>query len=219
MSEKAEYKDGLDLLIRGVRPRAEAVLQLKSEIAKESDRGCALLSAAYLENELRQLLADSFVAMSKTDADKIFEFNGPLGTFSARIRIAFAGAIISVGSKNALHLVRRIRNDFTHLETPLSFEEPMIAQRVLALLPEAGIGNHPPREMFILKVQSLFATLQAQRATTISPISPSHDLVPIGETVEEYEIELAAIKLMNTSGGQFDLDDARDVARRVKEIG
>lgn len=54
----------------------------------ETDRGCALLAISFLEEELKILLKKCLI--EDENAEKIiFSFNGPLGTFSSKIEMAF----------------------------------------------------------------------------------------------------------------------------------
>lgn len=56
---------------------------------KESDRGCAIIGASFLEDQLEDLIR----AICRSDeeaVDRLFEGYAPFATFSARIQAAFA---------------------------------------------------------------------------------------------------------------------------------
>jgi len=156
MSNKSEvedddFEDALDLLVPGTKVRAKRLFEIRNELEKESDRGCALVAAAYLENQITELLEDFFIKQSKKDSDSLFDFNGPVGTFSSKIKMCLALGLIPKEISNGLDIVRKIRNEFAHLHEPLNFNTESMSQRVVALLPEISVENTVPREAFIKK--------------------------------------------------------------------
>ena len=93
--------------------KIEEVAEFRSSLDRETDRGCALLAVSYLEEELKVLLKKCLV--ERPDVNKyIFSYNGPLGTFSSKIEMAFFLGKISNEVKKELHLLRKIRNDYHH---------------------------------------------------------------------------------------------------------
>ena len=64
------------------------VLELRNMLGEESDRGCVLSAAAFLDNELGKLLKSVLVQDDKL-SKVLFEGYGPLATFSARIDLAY----------------------------------------------------------------------------------------------------------------------------------
>src|SRR5438105_1519183 len=64
------------------------VTAFRDSLNAETDRGCALMAAAYLDEELQKLFRATFLDDSGV-ADQLFSPNGPLGTFSARIDLAY----------------------------------------------------------------------------------------------------------------------------------
>ena len=154
-----DFEDGLDLLVPGTKKRAKVLFQIKAELGKESDRGCALVAAAYLENELTELLDGFFVDQAQKARDSLFDFNGPAGTFSAKIKLAYALGLISTDIQKSLDLVRGLRNEFAHLHEPLTFAVPKIASRVVSLLPCIRPAGLASKDIFIEKIQSMAATI------------------------------------------------------------
>jgi hypothetical protein len=87
---------------------------LHAEFAKETDRAAVIVAASMLDELLRSILVAKLVPVSSS-TDELFDgANAPLGTFSARIEMAYRVGLISVKFSRDLHLVRRIRNDFAH---------------------------------------------------------------------------------------------------------
>ena len=97
----------------------------------ESDRGCAVLASAFLEASRE----DFFCAKLVTDApDTLFDANGPLGTFAARVELAFALGWISQSERADLHIVRCIRDAFAQDgDYSLTFGTPSIAEGCFAM--------------------------------------------------------------------------------------
>lgn len=85
----------------------------------ESDRACAVLGAALVDERIRRL----FERRLHSAARKLVKEGSALGNFGARIDLARGLFWISEDSYNDLHLVRKIRNKFAHsADHELSFE-------------------------------------------------------------------------------------------------
>lgn len=92
----------------------------------ESDRACAILGAALLDARLESLYNRRF----QFSKDELLSGNGPLSTFSARIRLAHALAWISDDVQYDLNIIRSVRNDFAHnFDHELSFSTQSIADK------------------------------------------------------------------------------------------
>jgi len=55
--------------------------------------------------------------------DDLFDPDRPLGTFSAKIALAYRLGLLEDHVEKALHLVRKVRNDFAHAITEVSLSE------------------------------------------------------------------------------------------------
>jgi DNA-binding MltR family transcriptional regulator len=88
----------------------------------ESTRAKVVLAACYLDELLGQLLR--FVLKPVEDEkDPLFEgVQAPLGTFSAKIDLAYRLGLIDEKASKSLHFVRRIRNEFAHNLDTCTFE-------------------------------------------------------------------------------------------------
>lgn len=83
-------------------------------ISNENDRGAGLLAAALIETILSDLLRKRLVA-SPDQNDKLFSgSNSPLGTFSAKIEMAYRLGVISKDLRDLIDGLRKIRNKFAH---------------------------------------------------------------------------------------------------------
>ena len=96
---------------------------------RESDRGCALVLAANLDNRLQALLESFFIEQPKSKRNAIFKGNGCLSTFSSRIKIAFAVGLLGDDERHDLDIIRDIRNDFAHDESSIGFSTRSVRDR------------------------------------------------------------------------------------------
>jgi DNA-binding MltR family transcriptional regulator len=86
----------------------------------ESDRAAAVLAGSFLEEFLGQFLRQ-FLA-KEPEVEPLFGHYGPLGTFAARIDLAFAMGLIYREVWQDLHYIRKVRNHFAHHPLDTSFE-------------------------------------------------------------------------------------------------
>jgi DNA-binding MltR family transcriptional regulator len=101
--------------------------EFATELASETDRGCAVLGAALLDAALKDVFRNTLLAYK----DKLVDDSGaPLATFSARIKAARALGWINDEIRQDLDLIRGIRNDFAHdFDHTLSFDDASTADR------------------------------------------------------------------------------------------
>ncbi|MDD2898327.1 MAG: DUF4145 domain-containing protein [Desulfuromonadaceae bacterium] len=79
-----------------------------------SDRACAVLAGALLDDRLMNLLKTYLVPSEKPNDDKLFSPSGALGSFSARIELCRRLNLIDDKTRLCLDLIRKIRNDAAH---------------------------------------------------------------------------------------------------------
>lgn len=112
---------------------AECFLRFQSLISNESDRGAVLVSAALIDDGLKQLIVKKLVS-SGSKVDRLFDGgNAPLGTFSARIEMAYRLGLIQQSTKELLNIFRKIRNEFAHHYDEVSFNDVRVRQRLKSL--------------------------------------------------------------------------------------
>jgi hypothetical protein len=99
----------------------------------ESDRAAVILGAAKLDTMLLQILQAKLVPCS-SGKDDLLEGDNPLGTFSARINMAFRLGLISAEFSRALHLIRKIRNSYAHEFSGVSLSAGSHRDRVRELV-------------------------------------------------------------------------------------
>jgi hypothetical protein len=106
------------------------------------DRGLVLSLAAFAEEALGELLK-AFMTPSDASTQLIEGFNAPLGTFSSRIKAAYAIGLITKDQFLDLERLRKIRNEFAHSWKPVDLSK----QKVAALIDSMAfsrIDDHFP---------------------------------------------------------------------------
>ncbi|BCK33297.1 hypothetical protein VCSRO96_3117 [Vibrio cholerae] len=74
----------IDVLPEHIGNPIKKILEFRKTLNSETDRGCALMAAAYIDEKLGELLKAYLVDDPKI-IERMFDFNGPFGTFSSRI--------------------------------------------------------------------------------------------------------------------------------------
>jgi hypothetical protein len=103
------------------------------EFKKESDRAAVILTAAMLDEALKDLL-EAFLVPCPSSEDKLFDgASAPMSSFSSRIECAYRLGLISRDFSRCIHIVRRIRNAFAHDVAGCTFAAHSVSSRVDAL--------------------------------------------------------------------------------------
>jgi DNA-binding MltR family transcriptional regulator len=92
---------------------------------EESDRAAAILAASFLEAYLGQLIKEFMINDQKV-CDELLNGYGPLATFSARIKCAYALGYIDEKTRNNIKYIAKIRNEFAHNHKLKSFADSPI---------------------------------------------------------------------------------------------
>lgn len=114
------------------KPIFERVDEFKKNFASESDRACVVLIAARLDELIHQALSAHLLPPPTRD-DNLLDSDRALGTFSARIDACYRLGLIDAEFCRALHLIRRIRNEFAHETSDSSLEQSPHRDRILQL--------------------------------------------------------------------------------------
>ena len=127
---KTETKSKLWLSSAGVRN----VNKVIEEMEKESDRATAILLGAELEDVLLQILTKYLLPSQPEKSTRLLEPDAPIGSFAARIEIIYRLGLIISAAHNELHLIRKIRNEFAHKKSGLSFKSESVSQLISKLV-------------------------------------------------------------------------------------
>ncbi|WP_433752291.1 hypothetical protein [Paenibacillus amylolyticus] len=146
-----------------------AVIIFNIELSKESDRGCVLLAASYLDNCLKDLLEANCID-DKDGFNDLCNGTSPLASFSGKIELCYLLGLISPDAKRYLHLIRKIRNDFAHSMEIISFSTERVANRCRNLRMEAFPKDmDSPRDIFMTASFGIAGYLMGQRDSSEKP--------------------------------------------------
>ena len=120
-------RESAEKLPEPARSQTLEVIDFRTSLTIETDRGAALMAAAFMDDKLKHALAGRLVDNRKL-VTKALEFNGALGTFSSRIDFAFLLGLIPKNAHKDLHTIRKIRNAFAHDAKPMSFDDDSIGK-------------------------------------------------------------------------------------------
>jgi hypothetical protein len=110
------------------------------ELHGESDRAKVILSSTILEDMLDYCIERRVVVDASASKFRyIFRFEGPLGTFSSKIEIAYIFGFITRSLARQLHLMREMRNACAHSKFRLSFDAPELADVVKLIFHPIGM--------------------------------------------------------------------------------
>lgn len=117
----------------GTKQEVEALAQkFFTSLSTESDRGCVLVGAAFIDEGLEVLLRARMLhdgPSVKACVDPLFAGLGPLRSFWAKTQLCRAFDLIDDWMYEDLERIRNLRNLFAHSYENASFEDP----RVIAL--------------------------------------------------------------------------------------
>jgi hypothetical protein len=91
----------------------DALMTAFQDIETSNDRAAAIVAAAFVEDHLSMTLRRRFHQDDKIINDT-FRSSGPLGSFAAKINLAFLVGLCSKEACKELNTIRAIRNEFAH---------------------------------------------------------------------------------------------------------
>jgi len=190
MSSRSTEKQNLEELIGNIEPVGKFIASLY----QETDRGCALIATAFLDDALSELLKKNLIKDKKV-SDRLFGSNQPFGYFSSKIDVACALGLIGKAVRQNLHLLRKIRNDFAHVADPIGFEHPPIKSRCYELTLHTLESNAKPRKIFTRVVSSILAALHVETILSSHP-KTKKDLMMDPEFKKKFKKLLAEVEQM-----------------------
>lgn len=146
-------------------------------LTKESDRGCALFAAAYLDKALGDLLKSILVKHKKLD-EEMFGSQSPAGSFSSRIKLAYYLGKIAPSERRDLDTIRSIRNEFAHHAELLSFEDQSIRDRCGNLTHNWRETEASAKTKFNAAVSALMIRLVGERITATAAVEAEEKPLP-----------------------------------------
>jgi hypothetical protein len=111
------------------------------ELMLESDRGCVLVAAAWMDELVTKITTDLFAWGDKENQEAgkslMAGIHAPLGTAWARETLLFALGVISEDLWNGLGALRKLRNRYAHRKTPATLTAAEI-EPLLKTFPDEG---------------------------------------------------------------------------------
>jgi mannitol repressor len=158
-----ELSDSDQQLISQLQERLSRDKRIWEGLRRESDRGCALIGAEYLNERLLELLQVRALEEGTTDNDlkRFFVYEGQLGTFSARLKAVYLFGFISKKAYRDIDYIRKIRNAFAHNPDEVTFADQQVKnwcaqlRHFMIIKPESS----RPREQFIGAAMALESIL------------------------------------------------------------
>ena len=139
------------------------------EFQKETDRSAAIIGAAFLDEHLKQLLAN-FMVDDPNEVKQLLSQESPLGSFGARIRAAYCLGLISRQYFESLKLIKDVRNAFAHQLHGLTFEDKDVAdacKKLQALQPLKSRFAQTPRQMFVNSATFILMDISIRALTVL----------------------------------------------------
>jgi DNA-binding MltR family transcriptional regulator len=149
-----------------ISDKFDVVMAFRHSVSQETDRGCALMAAEFLSNELGVLLRVHFVEDNKACDAVLDDPRGAVGTFSSRIEFAYLLGLIGPEERRELNLVRKIRNEFAHEYQPLDFTAEHVSSRCRELRVHTLVPEERPRANFVRNVMGLLAVIHGSTLET-----------------------------------------------------
>ena len=165
--------------------------EFSKRFREETDRACAVLGAALLDDCLERLFRRSL----RAHADELLEANGVLATFSARIKLSRSLNWINDDVEHDLNVIRRIRNEFAHsFDHALSFSDGPTANRCQSLRTARALldghelaASRPQKHLspeIIKAMASVFDPVRSRFEITVEFIAQHIDT--LNPLIEEY---------------------------------
>ena len=106
-----------------------------------------MIAVSHIDDLLKGAIKYRMVNLTSDDEEVLFSGFGPLATFSARIRIAYALGIVGKKTRHDLDLMREIRNAMAHSRRAIGFDTPEVLKlfRQLHCLKDARVPDKDPK--------------------------------------------------------------------------
>lgn len=117
--------------------------EYKTHVEGESDRASIMLTAGVLEKYIVYVLNQHMPTINSDERAAIFQFEGPCGSFSSRIKMAQALGILNRRQRKQLDLIRVMRNVCAHAHPVITFDTPEIRNAVFALCKQSTATSSP----------------------------------------------------------------------------
>jgi DNA-binding MltR family transcriptional regulator len=131
-----------------------------AEIEQQTDRGAAIIGAAYVDLVLREAITARMLSVPDV-ITLLFENRGPLQDFGARIQIGVALGVYGRRAYKDLCIIKDIRNAFAHSAEAMDFTRVDVARLCTSLWYPEKIQYHnrpkptTPKELYVRAIELL----------------------------------------------------------------
>lgn len=106
------------------------------------------MASDLLDNLLKELL-DLKLIGSKNLKKDLFNYSGPLGTFSSRQKLAFSIGLIHKETYDDLDIIRNVRNKFSHSHLHMDFKTEKVRNEIKRMVSHIhNVEMAEPRNIF-----------------------------------------------------------------------
>ena len=172
-----------------------------TEFKNESDRAIVILIATKIDYLLLCIL-QKYLLPSTSNDDEFFENQGgPGSSFSNKIMLAYRLGLIDKDMTRALHIIRKLRNDFAHEITGCSLDKGSHRDRVHSLATpyrkfpfykmfrEAYFENIPHYRAEYMTVAGLLIIRLSYLLEHIEPISDDKAWRVLSKRLQDWKLE------------------------------
>ena len=193
----------------------------KDPLKRESDRGCVLILASDVENRLAQMLKDMFQKsnqLSRREKKNIFDYTGPLGTFSSKIYLAKAIGLIDSILHDDIQKIRSIRNMAAHSDESFSLSNDDVKQTIASM----HFDHNKTGRLPIYSLQSEEDESESD-PTMSETIMKGYGLLRVDKinfilTVREIQLELSMFHNLSASMGDLIRDFRENEISKIREF-
>jgi len=120
------------------------------------------ISAAFLDEHLRELI-QGFLIDKPKESELLLGDDRPLGSFGARIRLAYGLGLLTEEEFHDLKIVKSVRNAFAHRIHGLSFLDHEIQGFCSSFKMFSANKNYSPRDAYLHTLANLAARISAYK--------------------------------------------------------
>lgn len=134
---------------------------LFADLERESDRSAVVIMASVLEDGLKLAIAKRMNMRKLADIkelDDIFGFDRPMGSFSDKIKVAYAFHVIEKQTHDQLNIIRELRNACAHSQYPISFATPELREYTMELFKPSNEPFIDPNDIDDENLKDAFLT-------------------------------------------------------------
>lgn len=128
--------------------QSELILSVRKAFDLETDRGVCIMASDLLDNLLKELLNLKLLGSNNLKKD-LFDYSGPLGTFSSRQKLAFSIGLIHRETFDDLEIIRNVRNKFSHSHLHMDFNTEKVRNEIKRMVSNIhNVETAEPRNIF-----------------------------------------------------------------------